>query len=188
MTPRPSVVAGRTKFRYSDATVRIPEGSAPPTYQRSHTITANLVIPDDGAEGVIVACGGSAAGYTLYVRDGKLTYDYNFFGKQLFHFESSDVLPTGQGRSADGVRTNAVQAVCRFPWRPGQVAGQRQRGRWRRNWQFCSRTIFGDRNPRYRQRPRCPVSSRYRSETPFAFTGTINNVTVEISPTQPFKQ
>lgn len=65
LTARPSVIAGRINFRYSHGTVRIPVGSAPLTYQRSHTITADLVIPRDGAEGVIVACGGSAAGYTL---------------------------------------------------------------------------------------------------------------------------
>ena len=51
---------GRTSFTYTAGVTRIPEGSAPPIYQRSHRITANIVVPDDKTEGVIVATGGAA--------------------------------------------------------------------------------------------------------------------------------
>jgi arylsulfatase len=83
-------------FSYSASTTRIPEGSAPPIYQRSHKITAKLVIPDKGAEGVIIAEGGSSGGYTLFVQDGKIHYEYNFFGKQSYHLSSTDKLPSGE--------------------------------------------------------------------------------------------
>jgi arylsulfatase len=92
---RPSVIADRTKFTYAEGTTRIPEGSAAPIYQRSHKIIAKLNIPEDGAEGVIIACGGIAAGYAFYVKDGKLHYDYNFFGQDVYHIESKDSLPAG---------------------------------------------------------------------------------------------
>lgn len=92
---RPSVTRGRTKFRYTAGTTRIPEGSAPPIYQRSHTIKAQLAIEDDGADGVIIATGGSSGGYTMYVDSGKLVYEYNFFGKERYKIQSSAQLPSG---------------------------------------------------------------------------------------------
>lgn len=188
VTPRPSVVAGRTKFLYTGATTRVPEGSAPPTYQRSHSITAELVIPDGGAEGVIVACGGSAAGYTLYVKDGKLNYDYNFFGKELFHFESSDVLPTGKVQVQMDYEQTPFRPFVDFNGGPvklsvnGQAVGGGEMGnsvpaRFSATETFDIGKDLG-----------APVSSRYRSESPFEFTGTISSVTVEISPIQPFKK
>ena len=92
---RPSVTRGRTSFTYASGAARIPEGSAPPIYQRSHTITVALDIGSDGAEGVIVAEGGSAGGYALYVEGGKLVYEYNFFGKNRYKVTSDGKLPTG---------------------------------------------------------------------------------------------
>lgn len=95
---RPSVTRGRKSFRYASGTSRIPEGSAPPIYQRSHTIEADLAIGDGSAEGVIVAEGGSSGGFSLYVADGKLVYEYNFFGKERTKIESDSRLPAGDVR------------------------------------------------------------------------------------------
>ncbi|WP_372868588.1 arylsulfatase, partial [Pseudomonas sp.] len=67
LSVRPSIVAGRTQVRYVAGISRVPEGSALPIYQRSHSISANLVVPEQGAEGVILAEGGSAGGFALYV-------------------------------------------------------------------------------------------------------------------------
>jgi len=92
---RPSVTKGRTKFSYASGTTRIPEGSAPPIYQRSHTITAKVTVPKDGCEEVIVASGDSSGGYTLFVKEGKVHYDYNFFGKKVYKVASDEKLPTG---------------------------------------------------------------------------------------------
>lgn len=93
---RPSVTRGRTSFSYSPGTDRIPEGSAPPIYQRTHTITASLDVGQDGAEGVIVAEGGSSGGYSLYVEDGKLVYEYNYFGKERKKIVADSELPAGK--------------------------------------------------------------------------------------------
>ncbi|WP_268124358.1 arylsulfatase [Roseivirga pacifica] len=90
---RPSVVRGKTEFTYLSGTTRIPEGSAPPAYARTHTISANINY-NKGDEGVIVANGGSSAGYSLYIKGGKLIYYYNFF--HLNHYEvASTTLPEG---------------------------------------------------------------------------------------------
>ncbi|QDT65983.1 arylsulfatase [Calycomorphotria hydatis] len=95
---RPSVTRGRTSFHYSPGTARIPEGSAPSIYQRSHTIEATITIPDSNASGVIAAEGGSAGGYSLYLDNGKLVYEYNYFGKERPKVVSDQPLPTGQSK------------------------------------------------------------------------------------------
>jgi arylsulfatase len=92
---RPSVTRGQSSFNYAPGTTRIPEGSAPPIYQRSHTINASLNIGDNSADGVIVAEGGSSGGFTLYVADGQLVYEYNFFGKNRAQIVSNTTLPSG---------------------------------------------------------------------------------------------
>ncbi|MBU3032212.1 hypothetical protein [Paracoccus marinaquae] len=92
---RPSVTRGRTSFTYAPGTVRVPEGSAAPVYQRSHTITAEIEVPEGGASGVLIANGGSAAGYTLYLENGVPVYEYNFFGKERYRVTGGTALEPG---------------------------------------------------------------------------------------------
>lgn len=91
---RPSITRGKTTFKYLPGTKRIPEGSAPKVYARSHTISAKINYKK-GDEGVIVATGGSAAGYTLFIKDNKLCYTYNFFHKHHYKLVSDINLPDG---------------------------------------------------------------------------------------------
>ena len=63
---------------------------------KSHSVTAEIVVPTTPAEGVIVAQGGNIGGWSLYVKGGKLKYCYNFLGIMQFYAESSDVLPAGE--------------------------------------------------------------------------------------------
>jgi len=93
---RPSVTRGMTEFTYYPGTVRVPEGSAPNVKARSHTITAVFDTPASGKlNGVIVAQGGSA-GYTLFVKDGRLMYENNFFGRERDLLQAKDVIPAGR--------------------------------------------------------------------------------------------
>jgi arylsulfatase len=89
---RPSLIAGRTDFTYYPGATRIPEPSAADTKNVSFTITATLDVPRDGADGVLVAEGGAAGGYTLYVKDGKLVYEYNFMAHGRYKVASTEVL------------------------------------------------------------------------------------------------
>jgi arylsulfatase len=73
---RPSLTKGRTRFEYFNGTIRIPEGTAPGLKNISYTITAQVVIPSSGAEGVIVTQGGRFAGWGLVVLDGKPVWAY----------------------------------------------------------------------------------------------------------------
>jgi arylsulfatase len=62
---------------------------------KSHSVTAELRIPDGGAEGVIVAQGGAFAGWSLYLKDGRPKYAYNLFGVHHFNVESDTGIPSG---------------------------------------------------------------------------------------------
>jgi arylsulfatase A-like enzyme len=92
---RPSINGTRTTFIYFPGTVRIPEGSAPNVKARSYRITAEFQVTSDKPQGVIVAEGGSA-GYTMFVKDGYLMYENNFFGKERDVIKSDKPLPQGK--------------------------------------------------------------------------------------------
>ena len=63
---------------------RLSENSVVIMKNKSHAMTAEIVVPEGGANGVIVAQGGAIGGWSLYVKDGKPRYCYNLFGLQRF--------------------------------------------------------------------------------------------------------
>jgi hypothetical protein len=67
LTARPSAVAGRTDFTYTGENSGIPVGNAPSILDRDYTITADVTIPEGGAEGMIATLGGRFGGYGLYL-------------------------------------------------------------------------------------------------------------------------
>ena len=75
---RPSLTRGRNTFTYYPGTIRVPEGAAPDTKNKSFTITAEVEIREGGAEGVLVTQGGRFGGWGLLVMDGKPEFDYAF--------------------------------------------------------------------------------------------------------------
>ena len=66
LTPRPSAIAGKTVFTYTGENPGIPVGNAPSILDKDYTITAEVTIPDGGAEGMIATMGGRFGGYGLY--------------------------------------------------------------------------------------------------------------------------
>jgi arylsulfatase A-like enzyme len=63
---------------------------------KSHSVTAEIVVPEQGAEGVIIAQGANIGGWSLYAKNGKLKYCYNWGGFKHFFAESASALPAGQ--------------------------------------------------------------------------------------------
>lgn len=83
-------------FTYYAGAVRLTETAAPNTKNKSNTIAAEIVMPMSGGEGVIVAEGGSSAGFALYVQGGKLVYEYNWFDEDRYIITSSEPVPAGK--------------------------------------------------------------------------------------------
>ena len=91
---RPMLVKG-ARQRLFGGMGRLSENSVVSIKNKSHAVTAELEVPDDGVQGVIVAQGGSIGGWSLYAKEGKLRYCYNLLGIQRFYVESSDKIPSG---------------------------------------------------------------------------------------------
>src|SRR5262245_25020517 len=75
---------------------RLSENSVLNLKNKSHSVTAEIVVPDKGAEGVIIAQGGNIGGWSLYVKSGKLKYCYNFLGIQYFYVEADKPFDKGE--------------------------------------------------------------------------------------------
>ena len=99
---------------------RLPEGSAPKLNNVHHAMTVRATIPDGGAEGVLVALGGDSAGFSLYVKEQRLVYEYNWFNSARYTVVSSDPLPAGEVTLAfEFVPEAAVIFEMAFGRRPG---------------------------------------------------------------------
>jgi arylsulfatase len=93
---RPDPMHGRNSISYGHGAVLVQEPSSPNTKNKSYSITVEAEIPPQGADGMLVTCGGGAGGYAFFVEDGKLTWDYNYFGEEHFRVQSPDPIPPGK--------------------------------------------------------------------------------------------
>jgi arylsulfatase len=91
---RPTLVKGNSQLLFGGMG-RLSEHSIINVKNKSHSVTAEVTVPDGGADGVIVAQGGAFAGWSLYVKDGRPKYAYNLFGVNDFHVESNAQIPPG---------------------------------------------------------------------------------------------
>jgi arylsulfatase len=91
---RPVLIRGNSQILFGSMG-RLSENSVINIKNKSHSVTAEIVVPANGAEGVIIAQGGNIGGWSLYAKGGKLKYCYNFLGIQQFYAESSSPLPPG---------------------------------------------------------------------------------------------
>jgi arylsulfatase A-like enzyme len=97
VAPRPNVTAGRTVFTYSGERVTgIPHGDAPSLLNTSYTITAEVEIPQGGAEGMLHTNGGRFGGYGFYLLKGKPAFVWNLLDLQRVRWEGPEALAPGK--------------------------------------------------------------------------------------------
>jgi arylsulfatase len=92
---RPQLIQGKRQLLFGGMG-RLSEYSVLSTKNKSHSITAEVIVPEDGAEGVIVVQGGVTGGWSIYVKDGKPKYCYNFLGLEHYYVTGEQALPAGQ--------------------------------------------------------------------------------------------
>jgi arylsulfatase len=166
----------RTKFTYYAGAVRLAETAAANTKNRSHTIEADISLPENGGEGVLVAIGGSSGGYSLYVQDGKLVYHFNWFDETRTVINSSEPVPTGKSTvrfdfTYDGGSGELGKGGTCTLFINGRIVGEAR----------IEKTVpgrFGIDTFGVGMDTGSPVSNTYKP--PFAFTGTIEEVRVEL--------
>ena len=93
-------LSAKTTFEFRDGVQNVMPGMIPRIYNRSYSITAHLTIPDDGAEGVIVAEADHLGGFAVFIRDNKLCHTYSAMGVHEYRQQSEQRLPTGDITSA----------------------------------------------------------------------------------------
>jgi len=91
--PRPGVAAGRSVFKYSGERFSTPFGTQPNLMNTSYTITAEIDVPQGGAEGMIVNLGGRFGGYGLYLLKSKPVFLYNLLLLKRIRWESPALSP-----------------------------------------------------------------------------------------------
>jgi arylsulfatase len=180
ITPRPSATAGRALFTYSGEMPGLPESDAPSILNRSYSITAEIEVPEGGAEGVLVTDGGRFGGYALYLLKGKPVFLYNFIGLEKFRWEAPDTLASGKhtivfdfkydgpgpGKGGTGILT--VDG--------NEVANQKIP-------HTIPFLITIDETFDVGMDTRTPVDDK-EYQVPFRFTGTLDKLTVKLGPPQ----
>src|SRR5438876_5022098 len=87
LAPKPSAIAGKTEFTYTGVNAGIPVGNAPGILDKDYTISAEITVPQGGAEGMIVTLGGRFGGYGLYLLKGKPVFSYNLLNLKRYRWE-----------------------------------------------------------------------------------------------------
>jgi arylsulfatase len=91
---RPQLVKGKAQILYGGMS-RLSENSVLNMKNKSHSVTAEVEVPDGGANGVMVAQGGAFAGWSLYLHEGKPKYCHNLAGLMRFYVEGDTRVPAG---------------------------------------------------------------------------------------------
>ncbi len=175
LAPLPPLAA----YSYYGDVQNIASGMIPRIYGHSYTITADLVIPEGGAEGVIVAEADHLGGFSLFAEGGRLKHIYSVMGVQVYRQESGTPLPAGEVTvrlefHADQARPGTGGDVRLFA--NGSEIGK---GRMDHTvgWRFSAYTgmDIGRDNGGV-------VDRRYADRAPFPFTGTVKKVVFDIKP------
>jgi arylsulfatase A-like enzyme len=187
LTPRPSAVAGRTVFTYTGPNENIPVGNAPSILDRDYTITADVTIPQGGAEGMIVTLGGRFGGYGLYLLKGKPVFDYNLLDLKHYRWEGG---PLGRGLLADSLKPGKHTIVFDFKY-DGPGPGKGGTGVFTVDGKEIANQKIDHTIPLLMaidetfdvgSDTRTPVNDDYK--LPFRFTGTIDKLTFNLGPEQ----
>jgi arylsulfatase A-like enzyme len=187
LTPRPSAVAGRTVFTYTGPNENIPVGNAPSILDRDYTITADVTIPQGGAEGMIVTLGGRFGGYGLYLLKGKPVFDYNLLDLKHYRWEGG---PLGRGLLANALAPGKHTIVFDFKY-DGPGPGKGGTGVFTVDGKEIANKKIDHTIPLLMaidetfdvgSDTRTPVNDDY--QVPFRFTGTIDKLTFNLGPEQ----
>lgn len=176
---RPSLTRGRSTFTFYPGTIRVPEGTAPDTKNRSWSVTADIEVPESGAEGVLITQGGRFGGYAFLVMDGKPEFAYGFTNQPQHKYRAVSAEKLRPGRHV--LRADieyrgpgmGKSAVCRLLVDGRQVAQT-----------VIERTIplrFSlDETMDIGEDTGTPVLEEYEPRMPFRFTGRLEKVVIEL--------
>jgi arylsulfatase A-like enzyme len=185
-TPRPSLTAGRTVFTYSGELTGVPASAAPSILGKSYTVTAEVTIPEGGAEGMIVTEGGRFGGYGLFLSKGDFGVGR---GKVVFLYNLLDLKRT----TWEGPELGAGKHTIVFDFKSdGPGLGKGGTGVLSVDGKEVARNFLEHTTPitfpedetfDVGQDTRTGVALvEYRYDPPFKFTGKIDKLTFKLKP------
>ncbi len=178
---RPQIAKDRTSYTFYPGTQSVPFNAGPRLLNRPHSITAEVDIPEGGAEGAMVSYGGTDGGYAFYVKDGKLQYVQNYVARDYLHVESTEPVPSGRHSLRFEFEVTGQPDIANGKGTPG-------RGQLYVDNKLVGQADFPVTTPlslgltggiTVGADPGAPVAPFYKS--PFEFNGTIYSVTFDLS-------
>ena len=174
---RPDLMAGRTTLTVYEGMAGMSENVFINTKNRSHTITAEVNIPNGGAKGVILAQAGRFGGWSLYLKNGVPTYTYNFLGLKRFTIAAKQAVPAGKATiryefayDGGGLAKGGLGTIF--------VNGKKvAEGRIE---QTQPMSFSADEGADVGEDGETPVVENYGVPAPYKFTGKINKVTIDL--------
>ena len=168
-----------TKLEFRGDVQNVLSGMIPRVYNHSYTISADLVVPDGGVEGVIVAEADHLGGFSLFVEDGKLTHTYSMMGVFIFRQQATEPLPTGEVNvrmefAADAPKPATGGQVTLYVNDKAVGGGRMDHTVPMRFSGYAGMDIGRDNGG--------VVDRSYAAKAPFPFTGTIRKVVFDIKP------
>jgi arylsulfatase len=178
---RPDLMAGRTSLTVHEGMTGMSENVFINIKNRTHTITAEVEIPEGGANGVILAQAGRFGGWSLYLKDSKPTYHYNFLGLARFTIAAKDPVPAGKATiryefayDGGGLAKGGLGSISIN----GAKVAEGRIDRTQPN-------IFsGDEGADVGEDGETPVTEDYGIAAPYRFTGRIHKVTIDVKEMQ----
>ncbi|MFO0894342.1 MAG: arylsulfatase [Phycisphaerales bacterium] len=188
-SPKPSLTAGRTEFTYSGTIANVPGSTAPSILNKAFTITAEVTIPEGGAEGMIVTQGGRFGGYGLFLSKGDLGFGK---GHVVFLYNLLDLTRTAW----EGPELGAGKHTIVFAYTPSEPGlGKGGTGVLSVDGKEAARktmehsvpiTFAEDETFDVGMDTRTGVAMvEYRYDPPFQFTGTIDRLVFRLVPPPP---
>jgi arylsulfatase len=180
ITERPQIAEPRTSYTFRPGTQTVPAAVGPKIPNRPHAITADVDIPEGGAEGVLLSQGTGVGGWSFYVADGRLHYAHNYVRRAVYRVSSPDILPTGRHRLRFEFEPTGQPDFAQGKGSPGRaqlyvdghLVGQAE-------FPVTTPVAFNPGGLTCGANPGTPVTPAYRA--PFRFTGTLHTVTVDLS-------
>jgi arylsulfatase len=168
-----------TTFVFRGDIQNVPSGMIPRIYNHSYTISAELVIPPGGAEGVIVAEADHLGGFALFVQDGKLKHTYSMLGVLEYTQAAETPLPEGQVTvelvfTADAPKPATGGEITLLVNGEPVASGRMEHTVPGRFSGYSGMDIGRDNG--------LVVDPSYADKAPFAFTGEIKQVVFDIAP------
>jgi arylsulfatase len=174
---RPDLMAGRTSLSVYEGVTGMSENVFINVKNRSHKITAEVQIPKSGAKGVILAQAGRFGGWSLYLKDNKPTYTYNFLGLQRFTIASQTPVPAGKATiryeftyDGGGLGKGGV----------GKIFVNEKKVAEGRIEHTQPMIFSADEGADVGEDGETPVVEDYGIRAPYKFTGEINKVTIDL--------